>query len=46
MLLAFNPSNFINNLHYMGKGMLAIGVVMLILILVTVLLNKTTSRKK
>ncbi len=46
MLLSFNPSNFINNLHYMGKGMLAIGVVMLILILVTALLNKLSSKKK
>lgn len=46
MLLSFNPSNFINNLHYMGKGMLAIGVVMFILILVTALLNKLSSKKK
>ncbi|MBQ6714237.1 MAG: hypothetical protein IJN15_01665 [Clostridia bacterium] len=46
MLLSFNPSNFISNLHYMGKGMLAIGVVMLILIAVTALLNKLSNKKK
>ncbi|MBQ8203025.1 MAG: hypothetical protein IJZ75_01935 [Clostridia bacterium] len=46
MFLAFEASNFIKNLGYMGKGMLSIGIVMLILILVTVLLNKITSGKK
>lgn len=42
----FNPYAFIQNLPYMGKGMLAIMVVMLILILITLILNKTTGKKK
>ncbi len=33
-------TKFADNLHYMGKGMLGILIVMGIIILVTVLLNK------
>lgn len=44
--MKFNPQAFIENLPYMGKGMLAIMVVIGIIILVTVLLNKLTSDKK
>ena len=44
--MIFNPQAFIENLPYMGKGMLAIMVVIGIIILVTVLLNKLTSDKK
>ena len=29
----FNPSEFINNLHYMGKGMLGIFIVIAIIII-------------
>lgn len=43
--LTFEFSNFIDNLHYMGKGMLGIIIVMGIIILVTVLLNKIFSPK-
>ena len=43
--MKFNPSAFIENLHYMGKGMLAIMVVIGIIILVTVILNKTAGDK-
>lgn len=41
-----NPQNFLNNLHYMGKGMLAIFVVIGVIIVVTMLLNKIFSAKK
>lgn len=42
--MTVNPMNFINNLHYMGKGMLSILIVIGIIILVTMLLNKITSK--
>ncbi len=42
----FIPENFVNNLHYMGKGMLGIFVVIGIIIIVTVLLNRAASSKK
>ena len=35
-----NFQNFIDNLPYMGKGMLGILIVMGVIILITVLLNK------
>lgn len=41
----FNPMNFVNNLQYMGKGMLGIAVVMLIIIVITGVLNKIASKK-
>ena len=42
----FEPQNFIDNLSYMGKGMLAILIVMGVIILATVVLNKVFSGKK
>ena len=42
----FNPINFINNLRYMGLGMVGIFAVIGVSILVTVLLNKIFSSKK
>lgn len=42
----FEPMNFIYNLGYMGKGMLAIFVVIGVIILVTMLLQKVFSDKK
>ena len=44
MNIDFN--NFVENLPYMGKGMVGILIVMGAIILVTVLLNKTFSEKK
>lgn len=41
-----NWNNFITYLPYMGKGMLAIIIVIGIIIIVTALLNKITSKKK
>ncbi len=41
----FNPSEFVNNLVYMGKGMLGIAAVMLVIIVATVILNKITGKK-
>lgn len=43
--LAFNPMNFVNNLGYMGVGMLIIIVVMAVIIGATALLNKITGGK-
>lgn len=41
-----NPQNFLDNLKYMGLGMLGIFVVIGIVILVTILLNKIFAEKK
>ena len=43
--MTFNPSAFINNLYFMGVGMLGIIIVMGVIIGVTVLLNKLTAKK-
>ena len=42
----FEPMNFIKSLEYLAKGMIGILVVMGAIILVTVLLNKISSKKK
>ena len=42
----FEPMNFVNNLQYMGLGMLGIFVVMGVIIVFTMLLDKATSGKK
>ena len=42
----FEPMNFVTNLAYLAKGMLGILAVMGVIILVTVLLNKTSSKSK
>ncbi len=42
----FEPMNFVTNLAYLAKGMLGIMVVMGVIILVTALLNKISSKKK
>ncbi len=42
----FKAGKFLDNLHYMGKGMLGIVIVMGAIILTTVLLNKIFSSKK
>lgn len=39
-------SNFVDNLPYMGKGMLGILIVMGAIILVTIILNKVFSKNK
>lgn len=43
--MEFKPYEFINNLEYMGVGMLSIFGVIAVIILVTVILNKATSKK-
>ena len=40
----FNPMAFVENLGYMGAGMLTIIIVMLIIILITMALNKITKK--
>ncbi len=42
--IGINPMAFIDNLYYMGMGMLGIIVVMGVLIVITTLLNKIFSR--
>lgn len=42
----FDPMDFVNNLPYMGVGMLIIIAVIGIIIGATLLLNKLTNRKK
>lgn len=44
--LMFEPMNFVDNLYYMGFGMLGIFIVMGIIIAVTYLLNAVFSGKK
>jgi len=46
MDLSFIPKNFIDNLEYMGIGMLIIFIVIGIIIGATMLINKIFSRKK
>lgn len=41
-----NPINFIYNLKYMGTGMLGILIVIGVIIILTMLLNKVTAKKK
>ena len=41
-----NPQNFLNNMHYMGQGMLSIFIVIGVIIIVTYLVNKVTTLKK
>lgn len=44
MAIAFNPGAFVDNLYYMGVGMLGIIFVMGILIAITTILNKVASK--
>ena len=41
-----NFNNFVDNLPYMGKGMIGILIVMGVIILVTAVLNKVFADKK
>lgn len=41
-----NPMNFVNNLYYMGVGMLTIFIVIGVIIAVTMILNKATEPKE
>ena len=40
----FNPMAFVENLRYMGLGMLGVFVSIGIIVLVTMILNKTTKK--
>lgn len=44
MNFQFNPMNFVTNLSYMAKGMIGIFAVIGIIVVVTVLLNKITTK--
>ncbi len=46
MRMNFNPMAFVDNLKYMGIGMLSILIVMGVLILITVLLNRLGKKSK
>ena len=41
----FEPMNFVENLRYMGLGMLGIFIVIGVIMLLTMLLNKLTEQK-
>lgn len=41
----FEPMNFIENLKYMGLGMLGIFIVIGVIVLLTILLNSATADK-
>lgn len=41
----FEPMNFIENLRYMGLGMLGIFIVIGVIVLLTILLNSVTGAK-
>lgn len=43
--MQFNPMNFVNNLYYMGMGMLGIFLVIGLIILVTLGLGKFSQSK-
>ena len=43
--MEFNPANFVDNLSYMGIGMLGIFIVIGVIILLTVALNSLTTKK-
>lgn len=43
--MEFSPVNFITNLRYMGLGMAAIFVIIVVIIAVTVILNKVFAEK-
>ena len=44
--ITFEPTNFVDNLHYMGTGMLGIFIVIGLIWFVTFALNKLFSGKK
>ena len=44
--MTINPMAFVDNLYYMGMGMLCILIVMCVIIAVTAFLNWFFSRKK
>ena len=41
----FDPMNFVENLRYMGLGMLGIFIVIGVITLLTIILNKVTEQK-
>lgn len=41
----FSPINFIKNLSYMGEGMLGIFIVIGVIVVLTMILNKITSKR-
>lgn len=41
----FEPMNFVENLRYMGLGMLGIFIVIGVITLLTIILNKVTEQK-
>lgn len=44
--MEFNPADFVSSLEYMGKGMLGIFIVILVIVGITVALNKLTSKNR
>ncbi len=46
LLASFEPMHFVENLRYMGLGMLGIFIVIGAIMLLTILLNKLTEKKE
>ena len=46
MIDNFNPANFVDNVGYMGAGMLGIFVVIGLIVITTMILNKVTAPKR
>lgn len=46
MLAVFQPMRFVDNLKYMGLGMLGIFIVIGVIVLLTMLLNALTEKKE
>ncbi len=46
LIANFHPENFIKYLGHMGSGMLTIAIVMFVIILMVLILNKTTGKQK
>ena len=46
MIDNFNPMNFVNNMGYMGAGMLGIFIVIGLIVITTAVLNAVTAPKK
>ena len=45
LFASFEPMHFVENLRYMGLGMLGIFVVIAVIVLLTVILNKLTEER-
>lgn len=45
-MLTFEPINFVNNLKYMGIGMLGVFMIVAVIVAATYVINYATSKRK